>query len=302
MISQSDARTALLRSGYLLESRVEDIFRRRGYYVNANSVFPDRKTGTSREVDVYAMRADRAGQDEYDYLFTVFIIECVNNPEPLTLITKEPQVGFLHHQEIKVSGLPVKFQDAVSRNSWIGFADFLKLEGNHHYCRGRIATQYCSFQKKKQPPHDWMAWHDDTQFDAFRKACAAVDHHVTDHFGSWVLGPKESVNVQLYYPVVVVQGELLEARPDRTSVTLRPRPHLALRRSEYIDGKEQTYQIDIVQERHLKRYLAMVERESGKMARLLRRRRKQVRRAIDSIVRRVRRLRSRDAIRKAMEF
>ena len=302
MISHTEARTALLRSGYLLESRVEEAFRRRGYYVEANSVFPDGKTGTSREVDVYAMRADKAGPGDFDFLFTLFIVECVNNPEPLILITKRPQVGFLHHHEIKLSGLPVKFPDSKRRGAWISFVDFLDLEGKHHYCQGRIATQYCSFQQKRQAPQDWMAWHDEAHFDAFKKACAAVEHKIADHFGSWVVGAAEPVNVQLYYPVVVVQGELLEALPSRNQVTLRSRPRLSLRRSEFVNGEERTYQVDVVREQHLARYLALVESESARMTRLLRRRHKQVRRSIDSIARSARRLKSPKAIRKALQF
>ena len=55
MITLDEAREALLRSGYLLESRVEALLRRRWYYVDANSVFPDLITGTTREIDVYGL-------------------------------------------------------------------------------------------------------------------------------------------------------------------------------------------------------------------------------------------------------
>lgn len=302
MITLEEAKQALLRSGYLLESRIEAVFRRKAYYVEANSVFPDPSTGTSREIDVYALTTTRAGPGDTDFLFTAFLIECINNREPLVLITKEPLVGFLHHYEIKVSGLPVKFPAKDRPHEWLRLTDYLDVEKYHHYCRGRVATQYCSFQKKKQPSHDWMAWHDEVHFDAFRKLSAAADHSVADHFGRWSFGDHEPVNIQIYYPILVVQGELIEARPVRSTVRLRRRPHIAFRRSEFVKGEEKAYQIDVVQERYLPRFVAHVERESKRMATLPRRRHRDVRRAIERIARHAGRFKSPERIRAAMEF
>jgi hypothetical protein len=78
VITPEAAREALLRSGYLLESRIEALFRRRAYYVQANSVFLDR-TASTRELDVYALGAIKAGPQDRDFLFTAFLIECVND-------------------------------------------------------------------------------------------------------------------------------------------------------------------------------------------------------------------------------
>jgi hypothetical protein len=298
MITLPEARAALLRSGYLLESRVEALLRRRPYYVNANQVFPDPITRKARELDVYAMKATRAGPRNDDWLFTVLLLECVNNPEPLVLITKVPQATFLHREEVKVSGLPVKFPGQHGR--WVALPEYLAAERFHHYCRGRVATQYCSFQQKKQAPHDWMAWHDETHFDAFRKLGAALEHAVTDHY-RWRFANVEAVNIQVYYPIVVVQGRLMEARPRGAGVEILPRRRIALRLGDYVGGKERTYQIDVVQEGHLARYLNIVEDEVDRMAASLRRRSAAVRAAVDRIARQARRLRSPEAQRAAME-
>jgi hypothetical protein len=301
VITVEQAKEALLRSGYLLESRIEGVFRRRGYYVEANSVYPDPNTGTSREIDVFALGATKAGPGETDFLFSAFLVECVNNPEPVVLITKEPLVAFLHHEDIKVSGLPVKFPLKTAPQEWIRLSDYLNVEKWHHYCRGRVATQYCSFQKKKQT-QDWMAWHDDAHFDSFRKLCSAVNHSVADHFKRWSFGGHESLNIQLYYPVLIVQGDLFEARPTKGTLSLRRRSHLAFRRSEFVGGEERDYQIDVIQERYLPRFIHVVERESKKMAKLLRRRHREVRKAINKIVRQARRFKSPERIRAALDF
>ena len=98
-ITRDDATKALLNSGYLLESRLEQVLVSRGYYVDANDAYPDPTTGKSRELDLMAMTARKLSRD-YDFVFTVLLIECFNNPQPLVLLTKKPQVGFLFHKDV----------------------------------------------------------------------------------------------------------------------------------------------------------------------------------------------------------
>jgi hypothetical protein len=45
VISLEEAKNALLRSGYLLESRLETELSKKGYYVDANKAYPDPETG-----------------------------------------------------------------------------------------------------------------------------------------------------------------------------------------------------------------------------------------------------------------
>ncbi len=279
-------REALLRSGYLLESRVESKLREVWGYVEANATYPDPETGKSREFDVYAMKTNKAGPDDYDFLWGVLLIECINNPQPLVILTKEPQAGFLHSQEIKMAGLPVKIPDGKLEDRWQGLVDFLKMEDYHHYCKGRVGTQFCSFAKKKSSrTEEWMATHEGSHFDSFRKLCDIVDHVVDKHFKSWSFGSdRESLNIEVYYPVIILQGDLLEARETKRSVIFRATDHVQYRRSVATKDEEINYQIDIIRERYLDKYLQMVSAELQKTARLLRRRHKIVRSAIDSIV------------------
>ena len=148
-ISVDHAKEALLRSGYLLESRLDTVLRKKGYYVETNVAYPDPHTGKSREMDIYAMQAMQAGKEEYDYIFLVLLIECVNNPQPIAFFTKKPQVGFTFHHEIKHAGIPVKIPVKGERDSWESLLDYLEMDKYHHYCRGLVATQFCSFTKKR---------------------------------------------------------------------------------------------------------------------------------------------------------
>jgi len=145
-ISRQDIRDAILRSGYLIESRVEAILRQKWGYVETNTSYGDPLTGNPRELDVYAMSATNTGPDDFDYIFGVLLIECINNPQPLVMLTKEPLMPLFHHTEIKLSGLPVKIIDT---NRWQRLSDFLGMAKYHHYCKGRVATQFCSFLSKK---------------------------------------------------------------------------------------------------------------------------------------------------------
>lgn len=299
-VSRKQAREALLRSGYLLESRIETFLRNEDWYVEANTAYPDPDTGKSRELDLYAMSADQAGPDELDFLFTVLLIECVNNPQPIAFFTKEPQVGFLHHHEVKLAGLPVKIAVEEERDAWEFLPDYLGMDKYHHYCKGRVATQFCSFTEKRHG--EWMATHERPHFDCFRKLCAAVEHFVDKHFKGGPVGEHEPVSIEVYYPVVVVQGKLLDVRPSKTSVRLFQADHIQYRRTAFVGTEATDYQIDVVTERFFPKYLEIIDQEVSKTARLLRRRHKAVRKSIDKIVRSAKRLRSPDKIRAALEF
>src|SRR6266571_4670404 len=118
-------------------------------------------------------------------------------------------------------GFQVKIHDKEQPDRWQRLSDFLGMEDYHHYCKGRIGTQFCSFTKKKSGrAEEWMATHEAMHYDSFRKVCDVVDYQVQKNFTNWTFGPEERLNVEMYYPVIILQGELLEARETKRSVTL----------------------------------------------------------------------------------
>ena len=104
-------KTALLRSGYLLEQRVRPVVEQHGYYVQGNAAYPDELTGKSRELDIYAINARAAGPGDVDFIFHVILGECVNNSQPLVFFSHDTYIGFLNHYEEKFSGLPTQLLD-----------------------------------------------------------------------------------------------------------------------------------------------------------------------------------------------
>jgi hypothetical protein len=171
--------------------------------------------------------------------------------------------------------------------------------GKYHYCKGRVATQFCSFLQKKS---EWIAIHEGSHFDSFRKLCDATDYFANRHFKSRKFADSEPMNIEFNYPILTLQGDLLEAIPSKRGVTFRAQNHLQFRRSSIVNGKHVEYQIDVIRERFLSRYLNIIEQEIEKTARLLRRRHGVVRQSIDRIVQETCTLTKAEEIRIAMNF
>ncbi|MGC9973699.1 MAG: hypothetical protein ABSE56_24275 [Bryobacteraceae bacterium] len=304
MISLEHAKQALLRSGYLLENRVESLLVRRGYGVQANTPFLDTISEKERELDLHALRLVSAGPAEFDFVWSVLLIECVNNPQPIAFVTKDSDLRETEIYRIKMAGVPTRIIDPQKPGRWILLADYLGMSRYHHYCKGRTATQFCSFSQKKGS-NDWMASHIDEHWDDLGKVIRALEHFRSDLFDCWRPPSRkrqpDHINVEIYYPLVVLQGELLDVQQSRTALHIRPAKHMQYTRSTLSAGRESFYQIDVVTERYLPRYLTIIEEELERTGRLLRRRQKHVRKSLNRLVTAASRYRSPDRIRSALE-
>jgi len=281
-ISSEEIKDALTRSGYLLESRLEKVLRENGFYVEANSAYLDSETTKSRELDLYAMNGYVINPQYYESLYSNLIIEAVNNPQPIAFITKESQIAPLYREDIKVAGLPVKISD---NEEWIYLPEFLEMDKYHHYCQGNIATQYCSFTQKKNESgkKEWMASHEETHFNSFRTLSVAVEYHQDVLYKAWVKDAN-AINLEFYYPIVVVQGELLEVHPESDNIHIKTTNHVQFRRTSVIGSKEFNYQIDVITEHYLPTLLNMIDNEMNTTVRLLAEQDSTLRSSIEKIV------------------
>ncbi len=92
----------------------------------------------------------------------------------------------------------------------MSLSDFTKMEDYHHYCKGEVAMQYCSFQLKKDKS-SWIALHVEEQHDTFNSLIKALEYTINQHFSNFTLPPKgeeEGINIQIYYPLVILHTEL----------------------------------------------------------------------------------------------
>jgi hypothetical protein len=298
-ISRSAMRKALLRSGYLLEQRVEALLMEYGYYVEGNWAYPDEATGKSRELDIFAITALPAGPGDADMLFPILLCECENNYQPLVFFTKTSQVSPLHHYDVKMSGLPV--QVVMEDGGLESLSEFLGMDKYHHYCQERISTQYCSFRRVSKGA-DWIALHLDEQHGSLDSLAAAVEASTDNHYADWVIEDEEPVNVQILYPVLILEGPLYQAYVEDSKLRLRQTNLVAHRKEYHSAEKHETYQIDVIVESYLPRFLDIVDAEVRKTARLMRRRRDAIKKSVDHLVSQAKAAGEDTPLRKIFEF
>jgi hypothetical protein len=139
-------------------------------------------------------------------------------------------------------------------------------------------------------------------FDSFNKLCFALNHDIDEHYSHARLRGKETINIQLYYQILVASGDIINIMPTRKEVKLRATNHIHYVQSYVTGGKEQRYHIDVVTEKCLPRLLNLIDREMKKTARLIRSRKEAIQTSIEKITASVKGLQSRDAIRARMEY
>jgi len=149
-ITPKEMRDAIQRSGYLLEQRILPIFERFYYVIDLNTIFPGPGTGKSREIDIKTLCVqDIFGTNDFNNILHINLLcECENNKQPTIFFIRDYhdyEYGFFC-EDIALSGIPIKFS---YKDSFISFSDFLELKKFHHYGKGDISTQYCTFQEKK---------------------------------------------------------------------------------------------------------------------------------------------------------
>jgi len=110
------------------------------------------------------------------------------------------------------------------------------------------------------------------------------------------------MNVEFYYPVVVLQNELLEVRSRRKSIRIESRKHLQFRRSFIYRGEASDYQIDVLTESFFPKYISLVEKELDIIAQRVQEAHTEIQDSVERISRVAKRLRSPDKIRAVMEY
>lgn len=288
---------AVQSSGYLLEQHVFPVIEKAGFYVETNPVFPDPTTGKSREYDFSALSGIKVYREGWDFLWVHLIGECVNNHQPIVFFSSDKVTNFLFHEDLKCSGIPLKFPYREKKDESVSFQEFFHLDKFHHYCRGPFSTQYCSFQKKKSGHNEWMAWHDEEHHGLFNTLVSATEYEMDDFFSSWELperNEEEPMNLNVLYPLLILKGDLFECHQKRSKPIFTRKRHIQFRKSVISRQEQKTYHIDVITESFLKEYLQMLEEQHEKLKTSLRRKKKDVRKAIDMIVSEARKAKIKD--------
>lgn len=255
-ISDEEMKEALGRSGYLLEARLAAVLRARCGYSDANEPYADPLTGKSRELDLGGLLGPEFLWNDRNAIFGHLLIECVNNPQPIAFFMRDTLWAGFQEENIHCVGIPVLFPDGERR---VPLSRKLDMMHYHHYCTGPIATQYCSFVRKKDKG-EWMAIHDDEQFGCISALCNAMSHCAEQHYRNYEPGP-ERVNLEFYYPILALQGELVDVRQEKGTVLLNSADHLRFQRSVSAHGHDHSYGIDVVTESAFPKLLNLIEKE-----------------------------------------
>jgi len=281
-ISGDQIKAALRRSGYLLESRLDTLLRRRGFCVQTNVGYLDPATGKARELDLRALRAFRAGPRETDFVWSLCLIECVNSPQPIAFFTKPAPPPFMRSELIQVAGMPILFLSSANKSTPV--TEAIAIQEYHHYCRGRVATQFCSFSEKRGNPPEWFAQHVPEHFSCFSKLLDTVRDSACELADCWfdAGGARhENLNLEFFYPVLVVAGApLYDVVQRRGSVDIRQKNHFLYRASGVANQQLVEYLVDVVTEAAFPRFMSMIDREMKTTAERVRRRSKIVRRSL----------------------
>ncbi|PIZ26588.1 MAG: hypothetical protein COY46_04400 [Chloroflexi bacterium CG_4_10_14_0_8_um_filter_46_9] len=264
-----EMKKAIERSGYLLEAEVAEIVRQQGYFVIPNHAFRDPESGENREIDIFAISAEVIKRKEEDFIFPILLIECKNIQSPLVFFSREEVPSRYIVGDLQISGIPkeIKTKDGFDED----LAEYLKLEKICHYYRaGNISTQFCAIvSKKDKKDKDFIATHkiDSPLGNLYESmilpVIKALHYEKEEHENSYYPDPQnETINLQLYYPIVVINGSLFECllkeSGEPTYKSVQRVNFLRRYQSTEISGD---YRIDIVAKESLGELLGEIDKE-----------------------------------------
>lgn len=282
---------AIKKSGYFMEQRIFPVLEKSEFFVTTNPVYADPITKKTREYDFSGTWGKKVYREDFNFLFIHVLGECLNNTQPIVFFEHDPFIEFLFHENVRCSGIPMYFQN--SKREDISLQDFFYLDKFHHYCNGIYATQYCTFKKKSSKDKDWMAWHDDEHHGIFDSLVNATIYEVESSFSDWEPPPKneeEDLDLNFYYPLLILGGDFFICRQKKGSVNLIEKNHIQFRKQLVIGDTNEIFHIDVVTERYLRRYLRNLIKEHEKLIQKLKRKKAEVRKAIEYIVTEARKL------------
>ena len=278
--TEENVRDAIWSSGYLLERRVAAFLRRSGYKVITNRGFYDPEATKAGEYDVYAHKeVEVYGSGSYG-IYPTLICECKNNYQPIAFFIHDDEEFEPSEDEIRVSGIPAKIW---KHNKYVSVQEFANIVNFHHYCKPEapIATLCCTVDKKKteQKVEYWEASHDQELRDTENRIVKAMEYEIEVDFknmSQWLLteeSENEFIDLSLYYPVVIYQGELKAIRINKNNV--QTKGDLIITDCEHIqynpefysfyNGEVISYHEDIITEKYLPTYLNLIEKEISKI-------------------------------------
>jgi hypothetical protein len=292
VITKTEARETILRSGYLLESRVESLLRGYGFSVEPNVFYPDPQTGKGRELDLYATNFKKVNlsSDASEFCFAFLsdwlLVECVNNPQPIAFIenaTRAGDINFCTNVSVytpKIIGYPETLKISEHGYSFNEEISEFVQKCQSSPSREALFTQYFSFSTKKSSK-EWMASHDPIHFESLSKLTAVLNFKIT-RLKEWVTKPLKSARIYNLVMIVVVQNDLWTVKQNETGdieITEVEYVPFLIAHTEQEEGKY--YQIDIVKESFLQAYIENLEQKRINLAEHIQNHKSEIKQALE---------------------
>lgn len=249
---------AIIESGYLLEYRIAEILRSRGFETIRSHHFEDPDQGKSRELDIYAYKDFMIGGTSL--VLTIAIpVECHNSLLAPMVILKEG-VGDLcdfYIHDSHITGAPARIykEDQNGKSANWSVPDYLEFFERSHYVKNdEIAFQWASIRWNKQL-QKWWALHPNEDHDDLDKLIRFTYIKRGQEEAFYTTTKGIGLHVYMIMPVMVVGGPLYKCdlRNDPVSISESPKGTLLLRKdSETVKGE---YCIDVVSEEHFEEFL-----------------------------------------------
>lgn len=264
MISKEEILVALIKSGYLLEDRVNKALTTNGWLTVPNMRYIDDQTGIEREIDIMALNHISMGNNYADYIHSSLLIECMNNKEPIV---------FFENLEKSTNRIAALSFTCFNNNFWeillmaqteIGFSEELIW-----------SSQYCSFQQvknKEAENNGWIAYHPNDNHDSLNTFFKFIKFHKNAYSER-----KNSADfiVGFYHrPLIILQGPLMSVEQGN-DIKIHERNHIKYQIPK-TENDGRLFTIDIITEDFLDSYLKDIKKEDEIIGDMIRRSREKL--------------------------
>ncbi len=249
-------------------TRIEDA----GFRVTPNRQYQEKDAGVSREIDIHAVKAAELTEDDSGDTFeTLLLIKCENNTTPVVFFTHERSSAGAGKtaKYVELAGHPTTVYENPHKNSTVPIEQYLHIKDFHHNHKAKwTARQFCELKpgagaKGSANKLDLCASHD-TSHDLIEDVLSATHHFSSelrdrDMFNKVA---KDHVRLGMIYPVLLFAGPIFECRIKGKKHNIFERAHLTLQKTVQTKTLQGTYNVDVVHEDYLARFLKLVNKEN----------------------------------------
>jgi hypothetical protein len=242
----------LKKRGYPLENYIQSLLAGSGWHVQPNAYFLDKDTEKGRELDIKAT-FDNFKADSWTSFLPTLLVQCRRLPGNAWIFFSVPKT-VLHLRIAKYSLMDfLEIRD---------FYDIFDVKETHFDKREVLATNYCEIitDKNKSNRRNDNIW--ECAMTLIKATSQDMELEVSDteryltvdiSSDEFFKDPFELISI--FYPVIVFDGKMYEAKFSNDEITLERREYIHLF-IDYMSGRYKgTFCIDVVTKERFQEYL-----------------------------------------------